>query len=171
MRTTRSSSRPGGSPPGPPLSRHPPRPGTPLEQAPHTRSPSTSPLAVGLDQIPLNFPLSCGPWPDPPQFPPWLWAWTRSPYTSPLAVGLETCCKACWGTTCNAWWHNTHPPVDRHTPVNILPCPKLSLQAVISTRYFFFLLKDLFHLNSTFILLLFILFRHILNRRWSVAVV
>ena len=23
-----------------------------------------------------------------------------------------------------------HPPVDRHTPVNILPCPKLRLRAV-----------------------------------------
>ena len=55
-----------------------------------TRSPSTSPLALGLDQIPLNFPLGCGPRPDPPELPPWLWAWTRSPSISPLAVGLET---------------------------------------------------------------------------------
>ena len=55
-----------------------------------TRSPSTSPLVVGLDQIPLNFPLGCGPGPDPPQFPPWLWAWIRSPSISPLVVGLET---------------------------------------------------------------------------------
>ena len=53
-------------------------------------SPSTSPLGVGLDQIPLNFPLGCGPGPDSPQLPPWLWAWTRSPSTSPLVVGLET---------------------------------------------------------------------------------
>ena len=30
----------------------------------------------GLDLIPLNFPLGCGPGPDPPQFPP-------------LGVGLE----------------------------------------------------------------------------------
>ena len=32
-------------------------------------------------------------------------------------------CKACW---------DTHPPplVDRHTPVNLLPCPKLRLRAV-----------------------------------------
>ena len=30
------------------------------------------------------------PRPDPPQFPPCLWAWTRSPSTSTLAVGLET---------------------------------------------------------------------------------
>ena len=57
-----------------------------------TRSHSTSPSGVGLDQIPLNFPLGCGPgsdppqlppwvWPgsDPPQLPPWVWAWTRSP--------------------------------------------------------------------------------------------
>ena len=56
----------------PPGSRHPPGAATPLgvgtpgrgtpqEQAPLARSPSTSPLAVGLDQIPLNFPLGCGP--------------------------------------------------------------------------------------------------------------
>ena len=37
----------------------------------------------------LNFPLGCGPGSDPPQFPPWLWAWTRSPSISPLAVGLD----------------------------------------------------------------------------------
>ena len=37
--------------------------------------PWISPLGVGLDLIPLNFPLGCGPGPDPPQFPPWLWAW------------------------------------------------------------------------------------------------
>ena len=24
-----------------------------------------------------------------------------------------------------------HPPVDKHTPVNILPCPKLRLRSVI----------------------------------------
>ena len=50
---------------------------------------STSPLGVGLDQIPLNFPLGCGSGPDPPQLPPWVWAWTRSPSTSPLGVGLD----------------------------------------------------------------------------------
>ena len=27
------------------------------------------------DLIPLNFPLGCGPGSDPPQFPPWVWAW------------------------------------------------------------------------------------------------
>ena len=63
--------------------------GTPPRVTPLARSPSTSPLAVGLDQIPLNFPLGCGPGPDPPQLPPWLWASTRSPSTSPLAVGLD----------------------------------------------------------------------------------
>ena len=26
---------------------------------------------------------------DPPQFPPWVWAWTRSPSISPLDVGLD----------------------------------------------------------------------------------
>ena len=52
---------------------HTPRAGPPA------RSPSTSPLGVGLDQISLNFPLGCWPGPDPPQLPPWLWAWPRSP--------------------------------------------------------------------------------------------
>ena len=72
---------------------------TPLEQAPPgcgpgdppARSTSTSPLGVGLET----------PQPDPPQLPPWVWAWrpplARSPSTSPLGVGLETC-KACWDT-------------------------------------------------------------------------
>ena len=67
----------------------PPRAGTPwpdLRQLPPwvwawTRSPSTSPLGMGLDQIPLNFPLGCGPG--------------------------ETCYKACWDTTCNACWDST----------------------------------------------------------------
>ena len=40
---------------------------------------SISPLGVGLDLIPLNFPLGCGPGPDPPQFPPWVWAWRGVP--------------------------------------------------------------------------------------------
>ena len=57
---------------------------------PPARSPSTSPLGEGLDQIPLNFPLGCGPGPDQPQLPPWVWAWTRSPSASSLGVGLET---------------------------------------------------------------------------------
>ena len=55
-----------------------------------TRFPSFYTLAVGLDQIPLNFPLGCEPRPDPPQLPPCLvWAWTSSPSISPLAVGLD----------------------------------------------------------------------------------
>ena len=33
-------------------------------------------------QIPLNFPLGCGPGPDPPQLPPLLWAW-RPPRPGP----------------------------------------------------------------------------------------
>ena len=151
MRTVRSSSRPGGSPPGTPRSRHPLGQGTPLpgpgppKQAPcgtrhpQTRSPSTSPLAVGLDQIPLNFPLGCGPGPDPPPLPPWVWAW-RTPPWRPAGIppamhaGIpppETYCKTCWDTTCNACWDST-PHVDRHTPVNLLPCPKLRLRAVIT---------------------------------------
>ena len=47
-----------------------------------TRSPSTSPLGVGLDQIHLNFPLGCGPGPDPP-------------VTSPLVVGLDQTSRTC----------------------------------------------------------------------------
>ena len=31
--------------------------------------------ASGCDPS-LNFPLGYGPGPDPPQFPPWVWAWT-----------------------------------------------------------------------------------------------
>ena len=30
----------------------------------------------GLDLIPLNFSLGCGSGSDPPQYPPWVWAWT-----------------------------------------------------------------------------------------------
>ena len=43
----------------------------------------------GLVLIPLNFPLGCWPGPDPPQFPPWVWAWISSPSISPLGVGLD----------------------------------------------------------------------------------
>ena len=59
-----AGSRHGGSPPpraGTPWSRHPPGAGTLPEQAPP-------------GQIPLNFPLGCGPGTDRPQLPPWLWA-------------------------------------------------------------------------------------------------
>ena len=43
----------------------------------------------GLDLIPLNLPLGCGPGSDPPQFAPWVWAWILSPSISPLGVGLD----------------------------------------------------------------------------------
>ena len=59
-------------------------------------------LGGGLNLIPLNFPLGCGPGSDPPQFPPWVWAWIWSPQfppwvwawiwspsISPLGVGLD----------------------------------------------------------------------------------
>ena len=52
-----------------------------------TRPPSTSPLVVGLDQIPLNCPLGCGPGPSPPQLPPWLWAWRPPPGTRHTPAG------------------------------------------------------------------------------------
>ena len=154
MRTARSSSRPRGvstqpTDQAPPRSRPPgaASPGVGLETPSLARSPSTSPLGVACRT----------PWPDPPQLPPWVWAWTpqvwawrppslaRSPSTSPwvwawrpssqiplnfplgcgpgppsqiplnfpLGVGLETC-KACWDTTpletcCKACWHTTPP--------------------------------------------------------------
>ena len=63
MRTARNSSHHGGL--------HPPEQAPPL-----ARSPSTSPLGVGLDQIPLNFPLAVG--------------LDQIPLNSPLGVGLET---------------------------------------------------------------------------------
>ena len=108
MRTARSSSRPEGvstmhpppdqAPPGPGT---PPGPGIPLDQIPPrlppwllawTRPPSISPFSVGLDQIPLHFPLGCGPGHPPP----------------------ETCCKACWNPSCNACWDSTPLWTDTH---------------------------------------------------------
>ena len=54
-----------------------------------TRSSSCRRAGGGrLDLIPLNFPLGCGPGPDPPQFPPWVWPGPDPP--QPLGVGLET---------------------------------------------------------------------------------
>ena len=152
MRTVRSSSRPGGSPPGTPpgagtpwdkahpsqdqapQSRLPVGPGIPRPDPPQlppwlwawTRSPSISPLAVGLDQMPLHFPLGCGAWRTPPG--------DLLGYHLQYMLGYhppETYCKTCWDTTCNACWDST-PHVDRHTPVNLLPCPKLRLRAVIT---------------------------------------
>ena len=37
-------------------------------------------------------------------------------------------------------WSQVLPPVDRHTPVNILPCPKLRLRAVKIKQYFSYVL-------------------------------
>ena len=102
MRTARSSSRRGGG-----------------------GSPHTPKQAPPLEQTPLNFPLGCGPGPDPPQLPPWVLAW-RPPQPDPpklppwvwawkparhagIPLPLETCCKACWDTTCNAYWDSTPP--------------------------------------------------------------
>ena len=105
MRTARSSSRGGGSP-------HTPKQAPPLEQTPPpqlppwlwawTRSPSTSPLGVGLET----------PQPDPPKLPPWVWAWKPARHAG-IPLPLETCCKACWDTTCNAYWDST--PLNRMT--------------------------------------------------------
>ena len=41
----------------------------------------------GLDLIPLNFPLGCGSGSDPPQYPPWVWAWNLIPLNFPLGCG------------------------------------------------------------------------------------
>ena len=45
----------------------------------------------GPGWFPLNFSLGCGPGPDLPQLPPWVWAWTRSPSTPPppFSCGAE----------------------------------------------------------------------------------
>ena len=51
----------------------------PLGCGPGPDPPQFSPFGVGLDLIPLNFLLRCGPGPDPPQFPPWVWAWRPPP--------------------------------------------------------------------------------------------
>ena len=157
IRTACSSSHLGRSPPGTPhteqaprdqelpWSRHPP--GT--RHTPQTRHPldqiplKTSPLAVGLDQIPLNFPLGCGPGPDPPPLPPWVWAWRppRRPAArhagipSAMHAGIEPPPQrpAARHAGIPPAMHAgiaPPPPVDRHTPVNILPCPKLRLRAV-----------------------------------------
>ena len=37
--------------------------------------PLNVPLGCELDLILLNVPLGCEPGSDPPQFPPWVWAW------------------------------------------------------------------------------------------------
>ena len=84
-------------------------------------------LGVGLDLIPLNFPLGCGPGPDPPQFPP-------------LGVGLEGG-GLLWGVSClggclllwvsalgggiPACTEADTPPLltESQTHVKTLPCP------------------------------------------------
>ena len=117
MHTALSSSRLGGSPPGHPQSRHLLGPGTPRPDPPQfppwlwawTRSPSTSPLGVGLDQIPLHFPLGCGP-----GDLPWRPAARHAGIPPAMHAGIAP-----------------PPPVDRHTPVKLLPCSKLRLCAAM----------------------------------------
>ena len=75
-------------------------------RSPLARSPSTSPLGVGLETpTPPH-------WPDPPQLPPGC-----GPGNLQGMLGyhhpLETCCKACWDTTCNTCWDTTPSPVNR----------------------------------------------------------
>ena len=135
MRTVGSSSLPVGALPGtpPPPQQAPPKDQVPPGSGPPDQIPLNFPLGCGPGPDPPKFPLGCGPGPDPPQFPPWLWAWTRSPSTSPLGVGLETP----WRPAARhvgippAMHVGIATPVDRHIPVNILPCPKLRLRAVI----------------------------------------
>ena len=124
----------------------PPRADTPLEQTPlgadtppeqtppRTRHPQTMHPS---NQIPLNFPLGCGPGPDPLQFPSWLWAWTRCPSTSPLSVAWrtppsQTCYKACWDTTCNACWDNPPPPCHLRAVINIFAIVWISIHLAVS---------------------------------------
>ena len=68
----------------------PPKAGTPC---PPARFPSTSPLGVGLEQIPLNYPLGYGPGPDPPQLPPWVWAWSPPKPDPPKLPPWVWACK------------------------------------------------------------------------------
>ena len=147
MRTARSSSHRGGvstrHPPdqAPPRIRHP-EPGTPKsrnpprDEAPHPgsgtppgpgRSPSTSPLGVGLDQIPLHFAFGCGPG-DPPLRP----AVRHAGIPPAMLDGIAPPRPAARHAGIPPAMHTViaPPPVDRHTPVNILPCPKLRLRAV-----------------------------------------
>ena len=92
-----------------PWSRHP-QADTPEQRPPLARSPSTSPLAVGLDHIPLNFPPGFGPGDppqsDPPKLPPWVWAWKPARH-----AGIPPPGHLLQGML------GYHPSVDRHTPV------------------------------------------------------
>ena len=103
---------PGGSTQPPPGAEPPPPQGVGLETS-LARSPSTSPLGVGLET----------PQPDPPNLPPWVWAWKPARHAG-IPPPLRP--VACWDTT---------PPPPRgqnswHTLLKILPCPKLRLRAV-----------------------------------------
>ena len=110
MRTARSSSHRGGGGAGPDLSQF-----LPWVWA-WTWSPSISPLGVGLDLIPLNFPLWCGP--DPP-------SWDQTPRTRhPPTPGPDTPHRDQTPPEQNSW----------HTLVKILPCPKLRLREVINPK-------------------------------------
>ena len=77
--------------------------GTPPEQAPPWEQ------APPQEQAP--------PWTDPPELPPWVWAWKPARHAG-IPTPLETCCKACWETTCNACWDST-PYEQTHTCKNI----------------------------------------------------
>ena len=109
MRTARSSSRHGGvstqTPPeaGTPRSRYPPGAGTPQSRHPQSRNPPLCGPGDPPSQIPLNFPLGCGPGdpprPDPPQLPPWVWAWKPARHAGipppPPPLGQTHTCKLC----------------------------------------------------------------------------
>ena len=69
---------------------HSPLGANPPEQAPPEQGPPPEwTWSPPLGQIPLNFPLGCGPGDPPP---------SQIPLNFPLGVGLETC-KVCWDTT------------------------------------------------------------------------
>ena len=126
MRTARSSSRAGGlhqAPPQdqppractlpgsrPPLEQAPPGTGTPQDQTPGSRYPPRS------------------------RHTPWEQAhpWSRHPSVGrhPPGAGTPPEQAPPRDQTIPSPRRRHPPPVDRHTPVNILPCPKLRVRAV-----------------------------------------
>ena len=108
MRTTRSSICRGG------LHQAPPRPDPPEQAPPQSRHPQSRHPLEQAPPLDKTFPSGGGtplradtpPGPDSPDQTPG----TRPPRPEPLREQAR--------------------PVDRHVPVNILPCPKLRLGAV-----------------------------------------
>ena len=116
MRTTCSSSHPREVSTHPPQTRHPLGP-SPPSGADHPRSRPPQVWAWRPPgQIPLNFPLGCGPGDPPDQillnFPHGCWPGNLQGMLG-YHPSLETYCKACWDTACNACWDPTTTPPPR----------------------------------------------------------